>query len=431
MTTPEAVPCPGCSGPLEPEQEVCPHCRRPRDQREIELGRQALADEERRLRRRPRLIAGGVAACAVLAGLFHARHDLPGVSALSGRACDPAVLMGAPTTPPPAAAPDNAPAMPGQTGNPAPVTPKEVPDLAVGAMEPTQWAVYGRVYDLNTLRPVGGVAIEFAHSMDAAVYLNQSTVSDADGRYLLTLERSNFPGGFEAVCKNARYLKTVFHEADVLYAALPAAERARLIDSARNDDRHSTPIDEIPGEDSRRLDLFLVPREGPSPVAPEELPRPVAAEASRPAPMEKTRISTSAAAADIPDLVVASMAPEMWAVYGRIYDLRTLQPAVGVSIAFVHNAGGHKGGGISDEKGRYMATLRRSSAQGGYEASSNDTRYQALILHETDIPYARLTAEERESIIDSANSGELRSTPLADIPGADSRRLDLFLVPRR
>ncbi|MDX6769270.1 MAG: hypothetical protein SF051_07040, partial [Elusimicrobiota bacterium] len=67
------VPCPGCAAALEPAQEVCPACRRPRGPDEIEAGRFALAAADEERRRRPRRAAGAALAVAALAGLFAAR----------------------------------------------------------------------------------------------------------------------------------------------------------------------------------------------------------------------------------------------------------------------------------------------------------------------------------------------------------------------
>ena len=52
------------------------------------------------------------------------------------------------------------------------------------------------------------------------------------------------------------------------------------------------------------------------------------------------------------------------------------------------------------------------------------------MLHESDVPYAKLSAAERGDLIDSARTGDAHATPIFDVEGEPSLRLDLFLAPR-
>ena len=62
------VPCPGCGALLELEQEVCSSCRRPRDEREIEEGRNRLSELALKQRRLPRIIAAWILVAISAAG---------------------------------------------------------------------------------------------------------------------------------------------------------------------------------------------------------------------------------------------------------------------------------------------------------------------------------------------------------------------------
>src|SRR4051812_19273581 len=62
-----AVPCPRCSQPVGLDEEICPHCRTPRDDMEIEEGRALARKEALRLKRRPRRVAYAAAALCALA----------------------------------------------------------------------------------------------------------------------------------------------------------------------------------------------------------------------------------------------------------------------------------------------------------------------------------------------------------------------------
>lgn len=279
----DTIPCRGCGTILNLSDAGCPICLRGRSKYEITRDYAQLREDKSRRRRRPFVILGallvlGAAGRMVFLhreriartyGRAHAR-----VTRFMDEAGDPAnyaphpIAKSAAPDEPPAPAPaggspptsGSAPA-PEQKNPSAKAPPIEVPDLVVPAMEPNRWAVYGRVYDLKTLRPAGNVGVTFVHSMGGASYLSRGSVSDADGRYMVVFERSKFPGGYEAACNDARYLRPVFQEADIPYATLPAADRQSLLDSARSGDMHSTPFEEITGEDSRRLDLFLAPRQ--------------------------------------------------------------------------------------------------------------------------------------------------------------------------
>jgi len=272
----DTIPCKGCGTLLNLSDPGCPICLRGRSKYEITRAYADLREDKSRRRRRPFIVAGvlmAVGAVGRLTYLHRARIAQASDSVHAwatrflGEASTPARDVPSPPAkndappPPPAplAADASRPAPPRAVSRPtaAPAATENVPDLIVPPLNPERWAVYGRVYDLKTLQPVGNVTIDFIHS---AADHRAGNVSDENGRYLVILPRSGSPGGYEAVCGDARYLSPVFCEADVPYASLSSEDRALLIDSARSGDMHSTPLVDIAGEDSRHLDLFLAPR---------------------------------------------------------------------------------------------------------------------------------------------------------------------------
>ncbi|MDE2490513.1 MAG: hypothetical protein KGM24_06670, partial [Elusimicrobia bacterium] len=128
-----------------------------------------------------------------------------------------------------------------------------------------------------------------------------------------------------------------------------------------------------------------------------------------------------------PDLPLPTVDPSRWALYGRVYDLSSLAPAPNVMLTF-RASDGSSFSATSDQLGRYAVALNRST---GYDVLSDDPNFARETFHETDIPYARLSEPERADLIQNARTGDIHSTPLTDITGGDSFRLDLFVAPRR
>lgn len=120
-----------------------------------------------------------------------------------------------------------------------------------------------------------------------------------------------------------------------------------------------------------------------------------------------------------------------WGLKGRVYNLLTLKPAPMTSLV-VRNANGGMAAAINtDEDGRYAVVLTRL-AQGGYEIAASGGGWYPAAFYESDIPYAQLSASERQEMADNAAaSGESHPTPLSDITGEPFLRRDIFLVPQR
>lgn len=282
----DTIPCPACRTELNLSDTGCPVCLRARSKYEIARGYTDLREHKARRRRLPFIVlaialaAGGAVYAVYMRRALIVRTADSGRSRVAGlidEMRDPsnyaahpvAARVPAPAAPPAAAAPAppaNTAAAPHPTAPaPAAKTPpavrKSVYDLALPRIDPGMWAVYGRVYDLRTLRPVQRVALEFRNGKNGGAGANAS--SDDDGRFLIVLARSDSPGGYEVFARDRRYLERVLREADIPYAKLPASEREALIDSARSDDIHSTPLTDVIGEESQRLDVFLAPLGSP------------------------------------------------------------------------------------------------------------------------------------------------------------------------
>lgn len=163
----------------------------------------------------------------------------------------------------------------------------------------------------------------------------------------------------------------------------------------------------------------------PLPHAPP--PIPVAVERAIPAP--RTPVAP-APEIRLPQAPLPPLRPGQWLLQGRVYDLLTLAPAPNVALA-AKVGESPSSSFYSDRAGRYRVVLNRQSSGPGYEIVASDSRYAAAVQYEGDIPYARLSADERRQLARSARDGDSHSTPLADIAGESTLRRDLFVCPRR
>lgn len=282
----ETLPCPGCSTPLELSADVCPICLRPRSKLEITRGYARLKEEQARRRRRPFVIAGWLAAFSC-AGWIAYRQRAPLAAAardararaerfvdyavdprnhMAHPANAPAALPPANEPPPPAApaepaVPPRAPAAPAPAPPPAPKaekSPATAEDLPIPPLTPSQWAVYGRVYDLITLKPVPEAQLDFSIAgSEGAVAASIRT--DEEGRYVLPLMRLP-QGSYEIRAVKPGYAFAALYEADIPYAQLTLDERRTIVRSARDGDLPLPPLTDLRGEDSLRRDVFLAPR---------------------------------------------------------------------------------------------------------------------------------------------------------------------------
>lgn len=273
------IPCPGCGTRLNLSDPGCPVCLRKRTKYEITRGyTQVRADAVRR-RRLPFKIIGSLAVLLALGRAASLRRVQMRDAASAVRARITRIVDDARNpetyaaskrppleTPPPAPVPQGEPppayAAPAAATTVSPITtaPASPPDLPPPAPTPGNWVVHGRVFDLRTLAPAPGVHIHFLSSDPEGDASRWSVQSDSDGRYSIMLARQANAAGYDVLCDDGRYFPTVFHESDIPYARLPKPDRAALIAGAASGDIHSTPLADIIGTESRRLDLFLASR---------------------------------------------------------------------------------------------------------------------------------------------------------------------------
>jgi hypothetical protein len=207
----ETVPCPGCAAPMGLDQEVCEACRRPRDELEIQRGRDLIAERAEKRRRLPITIAYRALAVAALVLAFHFRglffaqvaelrdevnrgmkdiENPPEPPATTSakptpRAVVIALLGGPPPSPPDSPAPASPPALHASTPVHPAVPPPAQARIAVIPKEPRDApssgsrCLYGVVYDLKTLRPVPQAIVSISQEASAIF----QTRTDGDGHY--------------------------------------------------------------------------------------------------------------------------------------------------------------------------------------------------------------------------------------------------------
>ena len=88
--------------------------------------------------------------------------------------------------------------------------------------------------------------------------------SDGDGWYAAQLPRLSADGdGYTISASVSGYAACAQYEPDIPYARLPASQRARLIQSARDGDLRPSLLADAPGDPRLRRDVFLSPLAGP------------------------------------------------------------------------------------------------------------------------------------------------------------------------
>lgn len=294
----DTIPCPGCRTALEPSATVCPICLRPRGRLEITRAYATMREMEKQRRQRPFIIAGYLLAAGAAGWLlFRFRAPLAATAGWArssvGRAYDQQVASALPPPPvaAPAAAPEPAPA-PAAASSPiapapgvhAPTTPRtaapngnapdappvktvhrsgRVEDLPLPPFDSvSQWAIYGRVYDLITLKPIADAQLSFAMvsgsngSVNGNMYGPQT---DEDGRFSVALQRLPDGSSYEIHASRAGYASTALYESDIPYARLPLSERRDIVHNVQDGDITPPPLTDIAGEASMRRDVFLAP----------------------------------------------------------------------------------------------------------------------------------------------------------------------------
>jgi hypothetical protein len=297
----DTIPCPGCSTALEPASTVCPICTRPRGKLEITRAYATLREMEKQRKRRPFVLAVYLLAAGAAGWLVYRFHEPVIAFAVSARARAGVfieqTLDSAVPAPRPAAAPpiESAPApaasvspafspLPegraskppesGATGRAAPppaasaapkppARPAHVEDLPFPPFDPTtQWAFYGRIYDVITLKPVAGAQLSVTVvGQDGRLPYGGAFAmpSDEDGRFMAVLRRLPEGSTYELRAQRAGYASPALYESDIPYATLPLPERRSIVRNAQDGDMTLPPLTDITGEGSMRRDVFLAP----------------------------------------------------------------------------------------------------------------------------------------------------------------------------
>lgn len=290
---------------VELEQEVCTHCRTPRDDMEMEEGRALVRNEELRRRRRPKRIAAGVGAALLLASVWLLRSvwtaPLDRVWSefqaevektrqpdywLKGRSSSPllapvVIPADSPAAPAPAARlpaqvavssfiyiqasappPHHAPPAPPEPAPPAPPLAILYPPVAAAPPPvtllppgPGEIRVHGTVYDLATRQPVKDVNVRFESRRAAARW---EAMTNSAGHYEVLLIKLN-PDVITVMIEAPGYRKGLLEDRDPPYRERSQQAREDLIAETIDSDLEAVPLRYRESEQIVPLDLVLVP----------------------------------------------------------------------------------------------------------------------------------------------------------------------------
>jgi hypothetical protein len=157
--------------------------------------------------------------------------------------------VAAPSAPAPVAA---AAASPEKAAPAAPVADLPIPSINSAY----EWVLYGRVYDLITLRPVTDARLTIGGSSYGS--MGGFAVSDSEGRFMARLARSQ-QVSYEIHAARDGYVSPALYESDIPYASLSLKDRRAIVTSAQDGDITLPPLTDVTGEDSMRRDVFLAP----------------------------------------------------------------------------------------------------------------------------------------------------------------------------
>lgn len=256
--------CAGCGRPTPAVVGVCVHCRRPNDEREIAAALAAVRERRarpRRLAARAALLAAFVAAVYFGRGVL--RKDAAAVRRSTSDLLNPDADSSIPPAPPvPAARPPiltPPPAVPVAPARPAPpaaapatAASTPAPDVELGAND---WALQGRVFDLETLKPVARAKMIFAAPEHGLLYAAEL---DDFGRFAVALPNL-IREGFTIQVNAPGYEPYAQAEPDVPYATLTAAERRALIDDVLRGDLKPSRVVEPDSGRRESVDVYLAP----------------------------------------------------------------------------------------------------------------------------------------------------------------------------
>ncbi|MBI3288445.1 MAG: hypothetical protein HYZ74_02875 [Elusimicrobia bacterium] len=270
----DTVPCPGCAASLPLDQEVCGRCRRPRDEREIELGYEAVRERERRRRRRPKIAAALLCAAVGALGLYLQRHvffrqvaawreeferEMEAVSnpTRASKPLSPAaerimavIAPGERSGATPASAPTAQPSAPAE---PPPRVAQRPPEPPVYA---SMRVVYGVVYDMASVFPVANAAVSFERS-GRTIF---QTFANEQGHYVISLSRADTDAGLNVTVRAAGYRPGQLEDGDPPYRERAAKQRREAVAQIIDSDLEAVPLRYPPSADVVPLDFVLIRR---------------------------------------------------------------------------------------------------------------------------------------------------------------------------
>ncbi|HEX4049079.1 MAG TPA: hypothetical protein VH309_14635 [Elusimicrobiota bacterium] len=288
----ETVPCPGCAKEMPVDEEICGACRRPRDEFEIEKGRDLLRARAEARRRRPFVIARRVLAVAAAVAIFQnrsfffartaalraeVRRQMEEAGRLSAASATQVPAGSPETTIPPASGEDTAfphaafasntharadPAhsrtAPSHSAPPL----ANAPAIAVRPQDPPPgprgvFRIYGVVYDMRSLRPVPSAVVAFSPG-------GYQVRTDQDGHYLIDFVGSFFDQSgdptAQATVRAPGYLAgQVEDNPDASFLLQPLKDRLEFIAELSPGDLDDIPIRFDSDNQLVPLDLVLIP----------------------------------------------------------------------------------------------------------------------------------------------------------------------------
>jgi hypothetical protein len=272
---------------MELDQEICASCRRPRDEREIQAGHEAVQERERQRKRRPRVLALRALAAAAVLLVFHERAAVQarfrawkeGLHRDFEKASDPGpgtpktpegaailALIGRPAAPPGAAdapAPAARPAAPPRPAPAPPEPPQAAHRLAQAAPEPASPTdggilVYGVVYDLETGFAVPNALVHLRGAASGSTFFG---ATDADGRYQIPLPGISRDDVYAATARAEGYRTGQLEDPPAPYREKPEAERREALSELTERDLDPVAVRFNSTAQLYPLDLVLAPQE--------------------------------------------------------------------------------------------------------------------------------------------------------------------------
>ncbi len=132
---------------------------------------------------------------------------------------------------------------------------------------------------------------------------------------------------------------------------------------------------------------------------------------------------------DAPEPPLPGTAVGQGVLHGRIFDLKTLKPLAGARLT-IKRGDSAFAFAASGPDGWYSVLLPRlEDDSDGYQLAAQQADYTSSAQYEGDIPYLKLSASEREHLIQVAQDGDTHPSPLNI--ASDYVRRDVFLSPRR